>query len=75
MELAQIAFEVNKLSLPQKLILAQDIWDSISRDSGKLTMPEWQKNELEKRYEHYKQGKMELHNWQDVHSELRERYK
>ncbi len=75
MEPAQIAFEVNKLSLPQKLILAQDIWDSISRDSGKLTMPEWQKNELEKRYEHYKQGKMELHNWQDVHSELRERYK
>ena len=75
MEPAQIAFEINKLSLPQKLILAQDIWDSISRDSGKLTMPEWQKNELEKRYEHYKQGKMELHNWQDVHSELRERYK
>ena len=75
MEPAQIALEINKLSLPQKLILAQDIWDSISRDSGKLTMPEWQKNELEKRYEHYKQGKMELHNWQDVHSELRERYK
>lgn len=75
MEPAQIAFEINKLSLPQKLILAQDIWDSISRDSGKLTMPEWQKNELEKRYEHYKQGKMKLHNWQDVHSELRERYK
>ena len=46
MEPAQIAFEVNKLSLPQKLILAQDIWDSISRDSGKLTMPEWQKNEV-----------------------------
>ena len=75
MEPAQIALEINKLSLPQKLILAQDIWDSISRDSGKLTMPEWQKNELDKRYEHYKQGKMELHNWQDVHSELRERYK
>lgn len=38
-------------------------------------MPEWQKNELEERYEPYKQGKMKLHDWQDVHSELRQRYK
>ncbi len=75
MEPDKIAAEINRLSLPQKLILTQDIWDSIARESGKLSMPEWQKNELEKRYEHYKQGKMELHNWQDVHSELRERYK
>ena len=75
MEPAQIAFEINKLSLPQKLILAQDIWDSISRDSGKLTMPEWQKNELEKRYAQYKQSKMELHDWREIHDELRERHK
>ncbi|MCB2182710.1 MAG: addiction module protein [Desulfobulbaceae bacterium] len=75
MEPAKIAQEISKLTLPQKLLLAQDIWDSISRESGKLTMPEWQKNELEERYEPYKQGKMKLHDWQDVHSELRQRYK
>ncbi len=75
MEPAKIAQEISKLTLPQKLLLAQDIWDSISRESGKLTMPEWQKYELKERYSLYKQGKMELHDWQDIHSELRQRYK
>ncbi len=75
MEPDKIAAEVNKLSLSQKLILTQDIWDSIARESDKLSMPEWQKNELEKRYSQYKQGKMELHDWRKVHNKLRESYK
>ncbi len=73
MEPEKIANEISKLSLSQRLILTQDIWDSISRESDKLTMPEWQKKELEKRYELYKQGKLELHDWQDVHRQLRTR--
>ena len=75
MEPDKITAEINRLSLPQKLILAQDIWDSIALESGKLPMPEWQKNELEKRYGQYKQGKMELHDWREIHDELRERHK
>jgi hypothetical protein len=34
-------------------------------------MPQWQKEQLEKRYELYKEGDMELHDWQQVHEELR----
>jgi len=75
MEPNKIAAEINRLSLPQKLILAQDIWDAIALESGKLSMPKWQKNELEKRYGQYKQGKMELHDWREIHDELRERHK
>ena len=74
MEPNKIAFEIKKLSLPQKLILAQDIWDSIALERGALPMPEWQKTELEKRYSQYKQGKLELHDWREVHEELRETY-
>jgi putative addiction module component (TIGR02574 family) len=75
MEPEKITDEIKRLSLPQRLILTQDIWDSIALESGKLTMPEWQKSELEKRYGQYKQGKLELHDWREVHAELRERYK
>ena len=74
MEPNKIAFEIKKLSLPQKLILAQDIWDSIALERGALPMPEWQKTELEKRYSQYKQGKLKLHEWRKVHEELRETY-
>ena len=75
MEPDKITAEINMLSVSQKLLIAQDIWDSIARESGSLLMPEWQKKELDKRYMHYKDGKSKLHDWQDVHNELRERYK
>jgi putative addiction module component (TIGR02574 family) len=57
----EIVSEIKKLSIPQKLILAQDIWDSIALESGNLSMPEWQKKELDRRYSQYEQGKVELH--------------
>ncbi len=75
MEPDKITAEIIRLSLPQKLILAQDIWDSIALYNDKLPMPNWQKNELTKRYAQYKQGDMELHGWLEVHEELRERHK
>ena len=74
MEPEKISIEIKKLGLLQKLILAQDIWDSIALERGNLPMPEWQKSELERRYIQYKQGKMELHNWHEVHDELRRTY-
>ena len=75
MEPDKITAEINMLTVSQKIIIAQDIWDSIARESGSLLMPEWQKNELDKRYKYYKDKKSTLHDWQDVHSSLREKYK
>ena len=71
----KIASEIVKLSVAQKLISAQDIWDAIALESGKLPMSEWQKTELEKRYGQYKQEKLEMHDWREVHEELREKYR
>lgn len=74
MEPEKIAAEIKKLSLSQKLILAQDIWDSIALERNALPMPEWQKKELEKRYSQYKQDKLDLHDWRKVHEQLRNDY-
>ena len=71
MEPDKITAEINRLSTAQKLIIAQDIWDSIAREGDRLSMPEWQKKELNKRYARYKDGKTNLHDWQAVHDELR----
>ncbi len=75
MEPDKIASEIKRLGLSQKLILAQDIWDSIALESGKLPMPEWQKSELERGYSQYKQGNLALHDWREVHEELRKKYR
>ena len=75
MEPDKFGAEIKRLSISQKLILAQDIWDSIASENDKLPMPQWQKKELEKRYSGYKQGEMGLYNWREVHSDLRARHK
>ncbi len=71
----KIKQEINKLNLAEKLSLVEDIWDSIAHSNSELPMPEWQKPELDKRYKDYIAGKLNLHDWQSVHEDLRNKYK
>ncbi len=71
----QIRDEVGKLGLSEKLLLVEDIWDSIAVSNSEIPMPMWQKRELDRRYKEYKEGKLELHDWNDVHKDLRKKYK
>lgn len=71
MILNELMNQIENLSLSGKLMLVEDIWDSIARSNDQLPMPEWQKRELDKRYQDYQSGKMELHDWHDIHTELR----
>jgi Putative addiction module component len=34
-------------------------------------LPEWQKRELDKRYQAYKAGDQNLHDWQSVHERIK----
>ncbi len=63
--------EIDQLGLPEKLLLVEDIWDSIAANNHMLPMPEWQKTELDNRYAVYQNGKTDLHSWQGVHEALR----
>lgn len=71
----QIKEKISKLDLSEKLLLVEDIWDAIAASNFELPMPEWQEQELDRRYADYKQGKLELHDWRAVHEALREKYK
>ncbi len=75
MKSKEIIKEIGNLGLSEKLLLVEDIWDSIAAGNSKLPMPEWRKVELEKRYSAYKNGELQLHDWEDVHNELRNKYK
>lgn len=71
----QIKEEISRLELSEKLRLVEDIWDDIAAENFEIPLPEWQKQELKKRYEEYKEGKLELHDWKSVHEGLREKFK
>jgi putative addiction module component (TIGR02574 family) len=74
MKTEQIKNEINRWGLSEKLMLVEDIWDSIAFSNSVIPMPMWQKQELDKRYGEYKKGKLELRDWEDVHRELRQKY-
>lgn len=71
----RIKDEISNLELSEKLLLVENIWDSIALNNSVIPMPMWQKQELDKRYSEYKKEKLELHDWKDVHKELRQKYK
>ncbi|MDA3938441.1 MAG: addiction module protein [Spirochaetia bacterium] len=75
MQTSDILKEINNLDLSEKLILVEDVWDSIARFNAELPLPEWQKSELDKRYSDYQNGELKLHDWEDVHENLRNKYK
>jgi putative addiction module component (TIGR02574 family) len=67
----QIKLEVEQLDLSQKLLLVEDIWDSIAESNSVLPMPTWQKKELDDRYEAYKNGELELYSLDEINTNAR----
>lgn len=63
--------EASRLGLAEKLLLVADLWDSIALGNSELPLPDWQKKELDRRYQEYKSGKQNLHDWRSVHESLR----
>ena len=74
METNKILNEIDKLELSEKIILVEDIWDSIAQTNLQLPLPEWQKVELKKRYTEFQKGTQKLHEWGSVHEDLRKKY-
>jgi len=44
---------IDQLSIPEKILLVEDLWDSIVTDESSVPVPESHKNELDKRYDRY----------------------
>ena len=63
MSMNEIKQEINHFDTEDKLLL-DDL--SISKD---------QKQQLDKGYNDFEAGRVKLHDWQDVHSELKTKYK
>ncbi len=75
MKVEEIRQAVDRLELAEKLLLVEDVWDSIALSNAELPLPEWQKRELDKRYEQYQSVEQNLHDWKAVHENLRNNHK
>lgn len=56
-----------QLPIPERLLLVEDLWDSIARSCGAdLPIPEWQKTELARRRQKYLQNPDSAIPWSEV---------
>ncbi len=62
----QILNQVDKLSVNERLLIVESIWDSILSAQNSISVSEQQKSELDKRYTEYKDNPDNNSTWEDA---------
>ncbi len=58
--------KLETLSVPERVQLVEDLWDSIVRSNANLPVPQWQKDELARRKRNYRQNPDSGESWAQV---------
>lgn len=58
--------QVKKLSIPERIALVEEIWDSIAEDSGCFELTEAQKRELDRRIESFRANPSQGRTWEEI---------
>lgn len=65
--------EIVRLTIPEKILLVEDLWDSIASDESDVPVPHSHKAELDKRYKHYKSNPGNLLSLEDLKVRIEKR--
>ncbi|MFC1849885.1 addiction module protein [candidate division CSSED10-310 bacterium] len=58
--------EIKKLSIAERILLVEELWNSILSDQEKLRLTSEQKDELDARLQDYQNSPQEGSSWDDV---------
>jgi putative addiction module component (TIGR02574 family) len=74
MRIMTISFdEILGLSVPERIQLVEDIWDSIAASPESLPITDAQRQELDRRLDAYARDPSELRSWDEVRARLEDR--
>ena len=65
--------EITKLSTPEKILLIEELWDSIASDESAVPVPQSHKEELEKRVKRYESAPGKLLSLEELQSKIERR--
>ncbi|MDP3150063.1 MAG: addiction module protein [Ignavibacteria bacterium] len=65
--------QINALSLSEKILLVEEIWDSIALENESFEMTQSQKDELDRRLKSYENNPMQGRSWEEIKSEFLKR--
>ena len=67
------AFGIDQLSVAQRILLAEEIWDSIPDEADALPLSEAQKQDLQRRLAAYEADRKAGSSWEEVKARLSSR--
>jgi putative addiction module component (TIGR02574 family) len=62
--------EAKKLSVAERILLVEEIWDSIAEDNGCFELSEAQKQELDRRLESFRLNPSQGRAWEEIKTEF-----
>jgi len=65
--------EISTLSTPEKILLVEDLWDSISSDESAVPVPESHKTELERRFKRFESAPGALLSLEELRTRIEKR--
>lgn len=65
--------EITKLSTPEKILLAEDLWDSITSDESVVPVPHSHMEELDKRLKKYESAPGNLLSLEELRTRIEKR--
>ncbi|GBE03016.1 putative addiction module component [bacterium BMS3Bbin06] len=65
--------EINKLSTPEKILLVEDIWDSIASNESVVPVPQSHMEELDRRLKRYESAPGNLLSLEELQARIEKR--
>jgi putative addiction module component (TIGR02574 family) len=67
------SFGIDRLSVAERILLVEEIWDSIAATPESVPLMAWQKHELDRRLADLEANPNAGSSWEEVQARLRER--
>ena len=64
--------QVRQMSLHEKLLVMEAIWDEISREEGTLEVPQWHKDLFDEREGQVADGQAQFIDWEEAKKQIKE---
>ena len=65
--------EISSLSVPEKILLVEDLWDSIASDESSVPVPQSHKEELDRRLRTYESDHGKLLSLEELQGKIEKR--
>lgn len=62
--------QIKKMSVAERILLVEEIWDDIARENEGFELSEYQKEELERRLQSFYHNPSQARTWEEIKAEF-----